>query len=69
MRLQAGRRPDDFVPTLARFVERLQLEGVEERERALVAVTKISTVLGHSWANSVLSRWRYLFWRAAISNH
>lgn len=36
---------DDFQPTLARFVERLQIEGAEEREWIMMAVVNISAIL------------------------
>src|SRR6266540_1844652 len=47
---------DDFQPTLARFVERLEIEGVEEREWIMMAVINITSVLEYGKPNGVLRR-------------
>lgn len=45
---------DDFHPTLARFMERLRLEGAEEREWIMMAVVNIAAVLEYGKASGVL---------------
>ena len=47
---------DDFQPTLARFVERLEIEGVEEREWIMMAVINVTSVLEYGRPNGVLRR-------------
>ncbi|KAI5124523.1 hypothetical protein M0805_003047 [Coniferiporia weirii] len=38
---------DDFLPTLARFMERLQLEDAEERDWIMMAVINVTALLGY----------------------
>lgn len=45
---------DDFKPTLARFMERLQLEGAEEREWIMMAVINITSLLEYGKPTGVL---------------
>lgn len=45
---------DDFLPTLARFMERLRLEGVEEREWIMMAVVNIAAVLEYGKSTGLL---------------
>lgn len=45
---------DDFQPTLARFMERLQLEGAEEREWIMMAVVNIAAVLEYGKPTGIL---------------
>ncbi|KAF9009359.1 hypothetical protein BDQ17DRAFT_1388235 [Cyathus striatus] len=47
---------DDFVPTLARFIERLKIEGAEEREWIMMAVCNIAAVLEYGRSNGVLRK-------------
>lgn len=47
---------DDFHPTLLRFIERLALEGAEEREWTMMAIINISAILEYNKPNSVLKR-------------
>ncbi|KAF5330656.1 hypothetical protein D9619_005946 [Psilocybe cf. subviscida] len=47
---------DDFSPTLARFVERLSIEGAEAREWTMMAVINISSILEYGRPNGVLKR-------------
>jgi protein SMG6 len=47
---------DDFQPTLARFVERLQIEGAEEREWAMMAEINICAVLEYGKPGAVLKK-------------
>lgn len=47
---------DDFQPTLARFIERLEIEGAEEREWIMMAVINLCAVLEHGRPNGVLRR-------------
>jgi protein SMG6 len=36
---------NDFAPTLSRFLERLEIEGAEEREWIMMAVTNIGAIM------------------------
>ncbi|KAK7043684.1 hypothetical protein VNI00_008295 [Paramarasmius palmivorus] len=47
---------DDFHSTILRFIERLALEGAEEREWIMMAVINISAILEYNKPNSVLKR-------------
>lgn len=45
---------DDFLPTLSRFMERLHLEGAEEREWIMMAIINISALLEYGKPTGVL---------------
>lgn len=45
---------DDFAPTLARFMERLQLEGAEERDWIMMAVVNVAALLEYGKLTGVL---------------
>lgn len=47
---------DDFSPTLARFLERIEIEGAEEREWIMMAVVNIGSVLEYGRPNGVLRK-------------
>jgi len=47
---------DDFQPTLSRFMERLQIEGAEEREWIMMAIINIGAVLEYGKNTGVLKR-------------
>ncbi|KAF8448043.1 hypothetical protein L210DRAFT_3441767 [Boletus edulis BED1] len=47
---------DDFAPTLSRFLERLEIEGAEERQWIMMAVTNIGALLEYSRPGGVLRR-------------
>jgi protein SMG6 len=47
---------DDFNPTLGRFLERLELDGAEEREWTMMAVTNIAAVLEYGKATGVIKK-------------
>ncbi|KDR73471.1 hypothetical protein GALMADRAFT_71996 [Galerina marginata CBS 339.88] len=47
---------DDFQPTLARFIERLEIEGAEEREWIMMAIINVSSVLEYGRPNGVLRK-------------
>ncbi|KAG7092251.1 hypothetical protein E1B28_008616 [Marasmius oreades] len=47
---------DDFRSTLFRFVERLELEGAEERVWTMMAVINISSILEYNKPNGILKR-------------
>ncbi|TFK42921.1 hypothetical protein BDQ12DRAFT_299349 [Crucibulum laeve] len=47
---------DDFTPTLARFIERLEIEGAEEREWIMMGVTNIGAVLEYGRPSGVLRK-------------
>ncbi|KAF8841181.1 hypothetical protein BDN67DRAFT_928908 [Paxillus ammoniavirescens] len=47
---------DDFTPTLARFLERLEIEGAEEREWIMMAVINIGAVMEYGRPSSVLRK-------------
>jgi protein SMG6 len=40
---------DDFLPTLAHFLERIDVERAEERERIMMAVVDASAILKYEW--------------------
>ncbi|KAL5511564.1 hypothetical protein ACEPAH_4781 [Sanghuangporus vaninii] len=52
--LFTGVQLDDFLPTLARFMERLQLEGAEERDWTMMAVVNITALLEYGKPTGVL---------------
>lgn len=47
---------DDFAPTLSRFLERLEIEGAEEREWIMMAITNIGAVMEYGRSSSVLRK-------------
>lgn len=47
---------DAFQPTLARFIERLEIEGAEDREWIMMGVTNISSILEYGKPNGVLRK-------------
>ncbi|KAF9232140.1 hypothetical protein BU15DRAFT_81571 [Melanogaster broomeanus] len=47
---------DDFTPTLARFLERLEIEGAEEREWIMMAVINIAAVMEYGRPGGVLRK-------------
>ncbi|PFH52354.1 hypothetical protein AMATHDRAFT_74154 [Amanita thiersii Skay4041] len=47
---------DDFQPVLARFIERLELDGSEEREWIMMAIVNIGAVLEYGKPGGVLRR-------------
>jgi protein SMG6 len=47
---------DDFQPTLARFIERLEIEGAEEREWVMMAVINVSSVLEYGKPSGILKK-------------
>ncbi|KAJ7489926.1 hypothetical protein B0H11DRAFT_1046908 [Mycena galericulata] len=47
---------DDFAPTLARFIERLEIEGAEEREWIMMAVVNVCAVLEYGKPTGVLKK-------------
>ncbi|KAF7777504.1 hypothetical protein Agabi119p4_3576 [Agaricus bisporus var. burnettii] len=47
---------DDFKPTAARFLERLVIEGAEEREWIMMAIINISSVLEYGKPSGLLRR-------------
>ena len=47
---------DDFAPTLSRFLERLEIEGAEEREWIMMAVTNIGAIMEYGRPGGVLRR-------------
>ncbi|KAJ7172704.1 hypothetical protein C8R46DRAFT_1086975 [Mycena filopes] len=47
---------DDFQPTLARFIERLEIEGAEEREWIMMAIVNICAVLEYGKPLGVLKK-------------
>ncbi|KAJ7134972.1 hypothetical protein C8R43DRAFT_894524 [Mycena crocata] len=47
---------DDFQPTLARFIERLEIEGAEEREWIMMAIVNICAVLEYGKPTGVLKK-------------
>ncbi|KAL0572625.1 hypothetical protein V5O48_009328 [Marasmius crinis-equi] len=47
---------DDFRPSLFRFIERLELEGAEERVWTMMAVVNISAILEYNKPASVIKR-------------
>ena len=47
---------DDFQPTLARFIERLEIEGAEEREWIMMGIINIASVMEYGKPGGVLSK-------------
>ncbi|KAH8833609.1 hypothetical protein DL96DRAFT_1666700 [Flagelloscypha sp. PMI_526] len=47
---------DDFQPTLARFIERLAIEGAEEREWIMMAAVNVGAMLEYGKKDGVLKR-------------
>lgn len=47
---------DDFTPTLARFIERLDIEGAEERDWVMMGVINIGSILEYGKPSGVLKR-------------
>ena len=47
---------DDFQPTLARFIERLEIEGAEEREWIMMGVVNIASILEYGRPGGVLRK-------------
>ncbi|KAJ4488214.1 hypothetical protein J3R30DRAFT_3654517 [Lentinula aciculospora] len=47
---------DDFKPTFSRFMERLKLEGAEEREWMMMAIINIGSLLEYGKVDGVLKR-------------
>lgn len=47
---------DDFAPTLSRFLERLEIEGAEEREWIMMAVTNIGAMMEYGRPGGILRR-------------
>jgi len=47
---------DDFSPTLARFLERIEIEGAEEREWIMMAVVNISAILEYGRPSGMLRK-------------
>ncbi|KAJ6547339.1 hypothetical protein B0H19DRAFT_1075225 [Mycena capillaripes] len=47
---------DDFQPTLARFIERLEIEGAEEREWIMMAIVNVCAVLEYGKPAGVLKK-------------
>lgn len=47
---------DDFSPTLARFLERLEIEGAEEREWIMMAVVNIGAIMEYGRTTALLRK-------------
>jgi protein SMG6 len=47
---------DDFLPTLARFLERIEIEGAEEREWIMMAVVNVGAILEYGRPSGVLRK-------------
>ena len=47
---------DDFQPTLARFIERLEIEGAEEREWIMMGIINIASVMEYGRPGGVLRK-------------
>ncbi|KAF6764811.1 hypothetical protein DFP72DRAFT_985932 [Ephemerocybe angulata] len=47
---------DDFQPTLARFIERLDIEGAEEKEWIMMAAVNITAILEYGRASSLMRK-------------
>lgn len=45
---------DDFQPTLSRYLERLQLDGAQEREWVMMAIVNVAAILQYGKADSVI---------------
>ena len=47
---------DDFQPTLARFIERLEIEGAEEREWIMMGIINITSIMEYGRPGGVLRK-------------
>jgi protein SMG6 len=47
---------DDFQPTLARFIERLEIEGAEEREWIMMGIINIASLMEYGKPGGMLSK-------------
>ena len=47
---------DDFQPTLARFIERLEIEGAEEREWIMMGIVNIASILEYGRPGGILRK-------------
>ena len=47
---------DDFAPTVSRFLERLEIEGAQEREWIMMAVTNIGAIMEYGRPGGVLRK-------------
>ena len=47
---------DDFQPTLARFIERLEIEGAEEREWIMMGIVNIASIMEYGRPGGVLRK-------------
>lgn len=47
---------DDFQPTLARFIERLNIEGAEEKEWTMMAIVNITSILEYGRPSGLLRK-------------
>jgi protein SMG6 len=47
---------DDFQPTLAQFIERLEIEGAEERERIMMGIVNIASIMEYGRPGGVLRK-------------
>jgi len=47
---------DDFQPTLAQFIEHLEIEGAEEREWIMMGIINIASVMEYGKPGGVLSK-------------
>lgn len=47
---------DDFQPTLARFIERLEIEGAEEREWIIMGIINIASIMEYGKPGGVLRK-------------
>ena len=47
---------DDFQPTLARFIERLEIEGAEEREWIMMGIINIASIMEYGRPGGVLRK-------------
>jgi protein SMG6 len=47
---------DDFQPTLARFIERLEIEGAEERDWIMMGVVNIASIMEYGRPGGVLRK-------------
>jgi len=49
-------RLDDFQPTLARFIVRLEIEGAEEREWIIMGIINIASIMEYGRPGGVLRK-------------
>ena len=47
---------DDFQPTLARFIERLEIEGAEEREWIMMGIVNIASIMEYGRPGGILRK-------------